>query len=212
MELREAIRTRRSIRKYKDKHVEWDKIATILDAGRLAPTAGNIQNWKFITVQKETSKKKIAKACLGQDWISTAPAIIAVTAEPMKAHRFYGIRGERLYTIQNCAAAIQNMLLTAHDLGLGACWVSAFDEELMASALILPEQARTYAVIPIGYPAEKPEQPPKYRIEHVVWFENWGNKRRIPKYGQYSVEVKNHVDKGKTAFKKLAETLKKQKK
>lgn len=209
MDVLEAIKTRRSIRKYKSRIVDWDKVATILDAGRLAPSAGNLQNWIFIAVQEPANRKKIAEACLQQTWMEHAPIHIAITAEPAKAKRFYGIRGERLYTIQNCAAAAQNMLLTAHELGLGACLVGAFDEDLLVRALGLPEHTRVYSIITIGYAAEEPEQPPKYRIEHVVRFETWGNKRRLyPKYGWYSLEVRKQVEKGKAALQKLAKKIK----
>ncbi len=208
MELLESIRTRRSIRKYQGKPVEWDKIANILDAGRLAPSAGNLQNWRFIVVQDDNGRKKIAEACLKQTWIESAPTIIAVVAEPEKARRFYGARGERLYTIQNCAAAAENMLLAAHDLGLGACWIGAFDELMVSRVLGLPEHVKVNAVITIGYPAEKPEQPPKYRIEHILWFETWANRRRVPKYGWYSLEVAKQVQKGKKALEKLRKKVK----
>lgn len=209
MDVLEAIRTRRSIRKYRDKPVEWDKVANILDAGRLAPSAGNLQNWRFVTVLEEASRKKIADASLQQTWMESAPVFIAVLSEPEKARRYYGIRGERLYSIQNCAAAVENMLLAAHDLGLGACWVSAFDDERVGRVLNLPEHVKVYAIITLGYAAEKPEQPPKYRIEHVVWFETWGNRRRVPKFGWYSLEIAKQVNKGKKAIEKLRNKVKK---
>ncbi len=128
MNTEECIKTRRSVRKYKDKQVDWDLITNILDAGKFAPSAGNIQNWKFIVVRKEDVIKKLAKASFDQDWMEDAPVHIVVVGEPEKASRFYGARGERLYTIQSCAAAVENMLLVANELGLGSCWVGAFDE------------------------------------------------------------------------------------
>ena len=117
MEVFEAIRTRRSIRKYKDKPVPFDDIVTIMQAGKYAPSAGNLQNWKFIHVKTDEKREAIAKACMGQDWMEQAPVFIVVIAEPEKAERYYGTRGARLYTIQGCAAAIENMLLTDHSLG-----------------------------------------------------------------------------------------------
>ena len=113
MDVFEAIRTRRSIRKYKDKPVPWDNIVTIMQAGKYAPSAGNLQNWKFIYVKTDDKRSAIAKACLGQEWMEIAPVFIVVVAEPEKAERHYGTRGARLYTTQACAAAIQNMLLIA---------------------------------------------------------------------------------------------------
>ena len=135
MEVFDCIRTRRSIRRYKDKPVEWDKVVTILEAGRLAPSAGNLQNSKFIVVRDEEIRKKVAETALNQKWMEKAPIHIIVCSEPIKSKRFYGIRGERLYTIQDCAAAIENMLLTAHSLDLRACWVGAYEEDALRRAI-----------------------------------------------------------------------------
>ncbi len=173
METLECIKTRRSVRKYLDKPVEWDKITKILDAGRLAPSAGNLQNWKFIVTRKDNIKTKLAEASFQQKWMEEADVHITIVAEPEKASQFYGTRGERLYTIQNCAAAIQNMLLAANDQGLGSCWVGAFDEDLVRRALKLPEHVSPQAIITIGYADEKAEMPIKKRIEHVVYIDKW---------------------------------------
>ena len=173
MDVFEAIRTRRSIRKYKDKQVPWDNVITILQAGKYAPSAGNLQNWKFIVVKSDAKRKAITKACLQQEWMEQAPVFIVVVSEPKKAERFYGTRGARLYTLQGCAASIENMLLTAHSLGLGSCWVGAFDEHEIWTILGLPEESSVQGVVTIGYADEVPQAPPKYRIEHMMFFEKW---------------------------------------
>ena len=210
MEVFEAIRTRRSIRKYKDKPVPFDDIVTIMQAGKYAPSAGNLQNWKFIHVKTDEKREAIAKACMGQDWMEQAPVFIVVIAEPEKAERYYGTRGARLYTIQGCAAAIENMLLTAHSLGLGSCWVGAFDEDEIWSILSLPEEKTVQAVITIGYSDETPEPPPKYRIEHVTFAEKWWGRVESPKshLGWWSLYNKKMVDEGKKLVKKTGKKLK----
>ena len=204
MDVFEAIRTRRSVHKYADKPVDWDKVVTILEAGKFAPNAGNLSNFKFITIRDEDARKKIANACLQQHWMAQAPVHIAIVSEPEKSRRFYGVRGERFYTIQDCAAAIENMLLTAHSLGLGSCWVGAFQEEKLRELLQLPESIMIHAVIVIGYAAEKPVMPPKYRIEHYVFLEKWGQKKNIPfsSMGWWSVRTEKAV---REAGKKLKE-------
>lgn len=196
MDVFECVRTRRSIRKYKDKPVEWDKIVTILEAGRFAPSAGNLQNTKFIVIKDQETRKKVSEAALNQKWMIKAPIHIIVCSEPEKSKRFYGIRGERLYTIQDCAAAIENMLLTAHSLGLGACWVGAYEEDALKRIINPPEQAVTHAIITIGYTDEQPVMPPKYRIEHYVFLEKWGLRKKIPlsSAGWWSVRVKKAVE------------------
>ncbi|MBS3131290.1 nitroreductase family protein [Candidatus Woesearchaeota archaeon] len=210
MDVFDAIRTRRSVRKYKDKQIPWDNVVTIMQAGKYAPSAGNLQNWKFIVVKTEGKRASITKACLNQEWMATAPVFIVVVGQPEDAERYYGARGRRLYTIQGIAAAIENMLLTAHSLGLGSCWVGAFDEDELRRILLLPEQADVHAVITLGYADEKPEVPPKYRIEHMMFFEKWWGRVEKPKtfLGWWSVNNVRMVDEGKKMLKKAHKKIK----
>ena len=210
MEVFDAIRSRRSIRKYKDKQVPWDNIVTIMQAGKYAPSAGNLQNWKFIVVKSDAKRNAIAKACLQQDWIGQAPILIVIVGEPERARMYYGARGARLYTIQGCAAAIENMLLTAHSLGLGACWVGAFDEDEIFRILNLAEEKSVQGVVVIGYADEQPEPPPKYRIEHMVYFEKWWGRLEPPKshIGWWSLYNARMVDEGKKLINKTGKKIK----
>src|SRR3989338_6616640 len=123
MEVMDCIKARRSIRKFKDQPVKWDDITKILESAKYAPTSGNIQNFRIVVVQNTAIKKRIADACYNQSWMEQAPVLFVIGAETEKAKRFYGMRGERLYTVQNCAAIAENMLLSARDSGLGTCWV-----------------------------------------------------------------------------------------
>ena len=109
-----------------------------------------------------------------------AGVLIVICAEPEKAERYYGVRGERLYTVQNCAAAIQNMLLEAHSLGLGASWIGAFEEEKVKEICNIPEEIRPQAIVALGYPRDVPNKPPKYPLEAVVYFHKWRGKMRDP--------------------------------
>jgi len=204
MEVFECISTRRSIRQYLDIPIEWDKVGTILEAGRLAPNSGNIQDWNFIVVQDEDKRKAIAEASLRQHWMSKAPVYIIVCADLKKSERFYGIRGNRLYSIQNCAAAIENMLLTAHSLGLGACWVGAFDENVVSRVLNIPDHARPQAIITIGYSDENPKEPIRYPLTTVAFLEKYGNriKDMAAVLHDYSLVMERNLKKGKAVFEK----------
>lgn len=175
MDVFECMKNRRSVRKFLEVPVEWDKIGRIMDAARFAPSAGNLQTWKFIVVRDAGKRHKLAEACLKQWWMEKAPIFIVVCAEMRRIRQFYGVRGERLYAMQSCAAAIQNMLLAAHSLGLGACWVSAFDENRVCAVLSIPEDAeiRPQAIIPIGYPDEKPRAPSRLPLENNTYLEMW---------------------------------------
>ena len=164
MDALDCIRTRRSVRKYKDKPVPWDNIVEILQAAKFAPFAGNIMNCKLIVVKNDDKRKSIAEACSQQYWMQDAPIHIVVVGEPEKMERSYGTRGVRLYGIQGIAAAIENMLLAAHAIGLGACWIGTFDEDEIKRLCNLPEHVDLHAIITIGYADEHPEMPFKNRI------------------------------------------------
>ncbi len=212
MEAIECMMSRRSVRKFKKDPVEWDKIGKILDAARYAPSAGNLQNWKFIIVSKPEKKKVIAEASAGQYWIADAPYIIVIIAEPEKATRFYGVRGERLYTIQNCAAAAENVLLAAHAQGLGSCWIGAFDENKVSSVLNLIKEVRPQIILPIGYAEEVEPAPQKFRAENVTYLEEWwGRFKSVDAYlGRTSGMVMRAIDKGGEILKKVDKKLRKE--
>jgi len=210
MDILELIKSRRSIRKFlPDKPIDWDKVSKCIDAARHAPSSGNLQNWRFIVILEPDLKKAVAEAALQQWWIAEAPVVIVALSEPEKAERYYGVRGERLYSIQNCAAAVENLILEAHSLGLGTSWVSAFDEDALKRVLKVEEFARPQAIIPMGYAAEVPSKPPKYPLEQLVFFNVWRNRLRDPaRYMRdYSVIIARGVRAGKEALKKTAEKI-----
>lgn len=174
-EVLNAIKKRRSIRKFSDQPVEWDKIVNITEAGRFAPSAGNLQNWKFIVVTDKGKRKQLAEACMNQMWMASAPVIIAVVSKPEKTIHYYGDAGEK-YTTQNAACAAMNMLLEAYEEGLGACWVSGFDEEIVAEILGIPSRARPEIMIPLGYADEEVPTPPREVLEGFVFMNKYNNR------------------------------------
>ncbi len=210
METLECIKTRRSIRKYADTPLEFEKIGNVLEAGRCAPSAGNLQDWKFILVTEFETRRKISEACLQQYWMESAPVHIIVCAQPEKSERFYGERGRKMYSIQNCAAVAQNMVLAANDQGLGACWVSAFHEDMLRSAINIPPDVIPQVVVTLGYSDEHPAEPPKFPIENVVFIEKWGNRiRDIAAFMEhYSEHVQKAIKSGKELIQKTFEKIK----
>ncbi|MBI4438437.1 nitroreductase family protein [Candidatus Woesearchaeota archaeon] len=173
LDVLEAIRLRRSIRRYSDLPVEWDKIGTVVDAGRVAPSAGNIQSWRFIVVESHPKRKALAEACLRQYWMEEAPVHILIVMLLKKVREFYGKRAD-FYAVQESAMAAQNMLLAAQVVGLGSCFVSAFDDEKVSEIFSLPADVRPMGIVTLGYPNESPEEPLKYRIENVTFIDRWG--------------------------------------
>ena len=198
-----AINDRRSVRHYLDLPVEFEKVGHVLNAGRMAPSAGNLQDWKFIIVVEPAQKLKVAEACLQQYWVAQAPVLIVVVSESNKSERYYGKRGDEMYSTLNAGACIQNMLLAAHGIGLGACWVSAFIDDTMEKILELDEDITTRAVITLGYTDEKPAMPLKFQLHDLVFFETHGNrlKNEAEIFGGYS----KHVAKSLEVAKKWAE-------
>ncbi|MEM3899414.1 MAG: 5,6-dimethylbenzimidazole synthase, partial [Candidatus Bathyarchaeia archaeon] len=177
MDVFNAIRTRRSIRAYKPDPVSDEDIAKILDAAHWAPSAANLQPWEFIVVKNPSTRKEIQALVeenrnatikarsepwrsgfskYSTEWISKAPVHIVVCANPAKTapHVF----GEETYKYAT-GAAIQNLMLAAHALGLGSCWLSMFDKDRLKKLLNIPKEIDVIGVVTIGYPIEVPEVP-----------------------------------------------------
>jgi nitroreductase len=130
--------------------IEEKKLEQVLEAGRLAPSACNLQPWVFIVVRKSEARRKLQSA-YSRDWLATAPAIIAVCCEP-EAAWVRSSDGKRHGDI-DAAIAVDHMTLCAADLGLGTCWICAFDPARAREALELPPHLEPVALLPIGYPA-----------------------------------------------------------
>jgi nitroreductase len=172
MDVMDAIKNRRSIRRFLKKDVADDLLMKILEVGNLAPSAGNLQPRDFIVVRDKKIKEQLTIAALGQEFVEEAPVVVVVCANLERVSP-YGDRGKELYCIQDAAASIQNMLLTVHDLGLGCCWIGAFNEGVVSKILDLPKNIRPVAILPLGYPDEKPRMPPRINIEDLLHYEKW---------------------------------------
>jgi nitroreductase len=170
VEFSEVIAKRRSVRHFKsDTEVPDQDIRAILDAAVTAPTAGNIQPWRFTVVRTLDARERLAKA-LRQRWATAAPVVIVVSVDPRPCFARYGDRGERLYAIQDTAAAVEHMLLTAVDRGLSSCWIGAFDDDAVREAIGQQAPITPVAVLPIGYSAEFSGRPARRPLSEVsVW-------------------------------------------
>ncbi|MBW3011467.1 nitroreductase family protein, partial [Candidatus Woesearchaeota archaeon] len=182
MDVYEAIKKMRSVRKYLDSPIPFDKIARILDAGHNAPCAGNLQAWRFVVVKTKEKIIEISKNCYDQLWMETAPVLIVICADNTKITRAYGVRGERLYSIQDCALAAMNMMIAAEEEDLSTCFVGAFDERMLKRTLDIPDNARPQAIITLGYPDERPQEPIKTELKDVIYFDKWGNKEDVKEF------------------------------
>ena len=176
MDLFEAIEERVNVKVYDKRDVPEELIAQILHAGTLAASAGDIQPWEFIVVKDKAKKAEISLACLRQKHVEDAPLLIIVCANLEKVAIKFGERGKNLYAIQDTGASIQNMLLAAHGLGLGASWVHAFEEEAIKRILKIPDRLRPVGVLAIGFPLpyEKYYKPETIPFENLSWEEEYG--------------------------------------
>ena len=169
MDVSEAIRKRRSIRKYQARKVENDKIERVLEAGRLAPSAKNLQEWRFIVVRDDGRRRRLAEAAKGQTFVGEAPVVIAACATMTD---YVMTCGQLTYPI-DLAIAVEHMVLAAAAEGLGTCWIGAFYEEEVKKVLNVPPQVRVVALLPLGYPDESPAPRPRKEMEEIVAFETW---------------------------------------
>lgn len=172
MECKEAIRGRRSIRRFKETSLEKELVDELLSLARMAPSAGNLQSRDFVVVTDRTLKHKLAAAALDQSFIEKAPVVIVAVANIGRASRKYGSRGE-LYAIQDASASVMILLIAAHSMGIGSCWVGAFDEFAVSEQLALPCGTKPIAMVPLGLSDESPVPPPGMEPSKIIHRETW---------------------------------------
>jgi coenzyme F420-0:L-glutamate ligase/coenzyme F420-1:gamma-L-glutamate ligase len=200
-DLFDAIKDRRSIRKYKAKPILKELVQEVLSAAAWAPSAHNAQPWRFIVLSEDSSKRGLAKV-MAKAWakdltkdgqkindemfqarverFGSAPVLILacltmenMTPQPDQKRR--NVEGD--LAMQSLGAAMQNLLLAAHAKGLGACWfcAPAFCRETVKKYLEIPKEVEPQALIAMGYPAEKPESPLRKGLDEVCFKDKWGN-------------------------------------
>ena len=212
MDTLEAIKRRRTIRKFQDKEIPHEVLHAILDAGIWAPSAGNIPVLKYLIVEDEKQKKIVAKAALDQKWLITAPIIIIVCSNTEAIAERFPKRG-KTYALQDTAAAIENIFLAATSLGVASGWAGAFTETRLRTEFNIPDGVEIHAIIALGYAAETISAPPRPDLADISFFHRWGNKARHYKtpwvfdkeISPYPLE--KHIPKIKKRIKKTAKKI-----
>jgi nitroreductase len=192
MELFEAIKNRRSIRRYKADPVDDKKIEAILEAGRWAPSWSNTQCWRFIVVQDLQIKAKLAESLLkfklpdreidnpAINMIKTAPVVIVVCAKLGTSGTTPGVGSGDFFTDKgdwymfDTALAVQNMVLAAHALGLGTVILGTFDADKVERALNVPEGYRAVTLFPVGVPDHAGRVPSRKELTEIAFKDKWG--------------------------------------
>ncbi len=173
----ELVRSRRSIRKFLPKPVEREKILTCLEAARLAPSAENVQPWRFVVIDDPDLKKKLSDQIFSgiyfpSKFASEAPVLILILARlDFLANRLgRQIQGVSFYLI-DIGIAGEHFVLQAEELGLGTCWIGWFNHRRTRKILGIPKKYKIVSLIALGYYERKPDKPrPRKRLEEIAWF------------------------------------------
>jgi nitroreductase len=171
MEILEAIRTRRSIRKYKSTPIPEGVLKEVLSAARMAPSGVNSQPWKLIVVTDEDIKRRLVPACNGQKFIAEAPVIIAGCGFPDDAYGTIG--GYMNGYVMDVTIAMDHLILAAASAGLGTCWIGAFKEEKVKEVLGVPPDVKIVALTPLGYPDETPAKRTRKDLAELVCYDKF---------------------------------------
>ncbi len=172
MEVMEAVRKRRSVRSYQAREVEQEKLELLLEAARLAPSANNKQEWRFVVVKNKEARQRLMSAAKGQSFVGEAPCIIACCAQTDN-HQM--TCGQLCYPI-DVAIAIEHMVLKAVEEGLGTCWIGAFYEDEAKKILNIPKEIRVVELLTLGYPAEEAEvEKDRLILNEIVMYDKWSS-------------------------------------
>ena len=172
MDTLNLLKSRRSIRAYQDKPVPQDLLLQILEAGRWAPSGANLQPWHFIVVTDAETRKRIGEVArfffIKFSHVEKAPVVLVLGFDTRKGK----------YGRYDATLAGGNMMTMATSLGLGTCWIGAFDEPKVKEILEIPENIEVIGLITLGYSDEKAEAPPRVELEKIAHWESWSNVRR----------------------------------
>jgi nitroreductase len=169
MEVLPEILTRRSVRSFASKALDRDQVERILEAGRLAPSAKNRQEWRFVVVQKKETRQRIMEASFNQEAVGQAPAIIAVCTTNID---YRMPNGQLSYPVDLAFAASFMVLQAVHE-GLGTCCMTTFDEQEVREILTTPFSMRIVLLLLVGHPAETPEPTPRKPLRQVSGRDHW---------------------------------------
>ena len=164
----EAIRNRYSCRAYQDRPVEQEKLNSIFEAARLAPSAKNMQDWRFVAVRDKETRRKLAEAANNQMFLENAGVVIAACSNSDYVMRC----GQRVGPI-DVAVALEHIALQATELGLASCWIGSFWPEKVRTILDIPPRVAVIELMAVGYPADERKKPSRQAMENMVCYEKW---------------------------------------
>ncbi len=169
MDFFELVHRRYSVRAYRPDAVEDEKLSQVLEAARLAPTAANKQPFQVIVIHTAGRQAELQRI-YGSQWFTQAPLILCVCALPELG---WVRRDGRNYSEVDAAIVMDHLVLAATELGLGTCWIAAFDPQAARQVLGLPDSVEPVAFTPLGYPADQPRPKTRKPLAELVRYERW---------------------------------------
>jgi nitroreductase len=169
----EVVKNRASIRSYADRPIPRNALLSILEAARLAQSAANRQPWQFIVTTDPAMKVRLAQAADSQGFVGEAAAVIVCLADPSESAKVGPFEGFLI----DLAIAIENMALTAWDLGIGSCWIGAFDEGKVKELLDVPDDLRVVSLLTLGYPDQEPAAKRRKSLHEILHYEKYEHKQ-----------------------------------
>lgn len=174
MDLKTAIKNRRSVRSFSSRTPDWRKIIECIDAMTYAPLAGNIPILKFILVSDLNKIQQIAQLCQ-QEFIADTEYVVVVCSSPKKLEKMYEQDAVK-YSKQEAGSAIQNFLLAITSHGLATCWIGLYDEKELKRLLKIPDDIVIEALFPVGYEGKKTRPVRKPELDSSIYFDEWGER------------------------------------
>ncbi len=187
MDFSDAVRMRKSVRKYLDRDIDEKKLRSILEIGLRAPSARNEQPWRFLVIRDPEKRKQLARAAKNQQFVAEAPVVLAACGVNVD---HVMTCGQPAYTV-DVSVAVDHITLAAPAEGLGTCWIGAFHEDEAKAILGVPENVRIVALLTIGYPAENPPPTSRATFESRVATDMWPDAWSVELTGKSTEEVEN---------------------
>ena len=169
MEVKDAIQNRKSIRGYKETPVPEDKLNSVLEAARMAPSGANRQSWKFVVVTDSEKREKLSVASGGQAQVKQAPIVIAAVATAPDNMMMCEVPGAPV----DLSIAVDHMMLAAFDEGLGTCWIGAFKQDMAKEILCVPDSCQIIALLTLGFPDDPGRPKDRKSMHEVICYETY---------------------------------------
>jgi nitroreductase len=168
----DAIKKRRSVRKYEEKELSNDQIKQVLETARYAESWANKQGWQIMVVKSAETRAKVAEV-LGSNYgaraVATAPVLLVVCMDPNAS----GVMKGKEYYMVDAGILMDHLMLEAADMGLGTVFIGMFDEDKVREVLGVPEEYRIVGLTPLGYPAKMPGERPRNELADIVHWDTW---------------------------------------